>query len=62
MYDDFPSVTTHSISRAYTPSVYGLPAGTLWPVTDADAQAGRHRQPLAQQEQTLTDAFPELEM
>lgn len=62
-YDDFPSVTAHSVTRSYNPSVYGFPAGMLWPVTDADAQAGRHRQPsLAQQERTLEDAFPELEM
>lgn len=60
-FTDFPSVTTNTVTRSYDPSVYGLPAGTLWPVTDADAQAGRHREPpLAQQEQTLTDAFPEL--
>ena len=60
-YDDFPPVPSHSVSRDYDPSVYGFPAGTLWPVTDADAQAGRHREPpLAQQEQRLADAFPDL--
>lgn len=59
-FDDFPPVAVRSVTRQYDPALYSFPAGTLWPATVADAQAGRHRQP--DEQQRLRDAFPDLEM
>ena len=43
--------------RQYDPRLYGKPVGTLWPVTDADAAAGKHREPSAESQAERLDSL-----